>query len=119
MGGHGEIRRFKEQDKQFLDLMSDEAEVEKIENETKRQIDLANNIGVYLPLDDPFELLLQPDKTWTILTLDIEHLLIPDKDISTESESDKIARKEANNDCLDIFMQSLKNITEDFKKHIL
>lgn len=69
---HGEVRKSDPMDNVFLELVNDEKVVQAIESEVERIATLAGKNGIFLAIDDPLDLVIHPDKTWSLLCLDLE-----------------------------------------------
>lgn len=71
-GSSGEKRSPDPMDAVFLEFMDDKEAVAAIKIEAERIASLASENGIVLAADDPFELVIHPDKTWNLLCLDLE-----------------------------------------------
>jgi len=111
LGGNGEIRRFEEFDQKFLDLTASDESMEKIKQRAQEIADKATSVGIWLPYDDPLELVLHPNETWELLCLDLEYLETSDSIANVDT------RQNVNNKYVDSFLQSLTNIRNDFRRH--
>ncbi len=111
-GGHGELRKFQENDKKFWEITSDPEKVKKIEEAALEEAVKATEANVALPNDDPLELILHKDGTWNLICLDLEQLRILDPNQRYSSPL-----LEDNKSNISNFMLSLENIKRDLNQY--
>lgn len=75
IGSDGEKRSPDPMDAVFLEFMNNKEVVAAIKTEAERIAMVASENGIVLAWDDPFELIIHPDKTWNLLCLDLEQAL--------------------------------------------
>ncbi len=76
----------------FLKILEG-AEFERLRGEVEKYKNLANQHNLYLPADDPFELVVYPDGTWKIMMLDLQKGLLPAFDGFTVKKSNEYCAK--------------------------
>lgn len=96
-----EIRRIKV----FLQILQGE-EFEKLIAQVQKYQDLANEKNIGLPTDDAFELILHPDGSWELITLDLMSADVENPDKNFERHNKR---------AVDLFMQDLQEIKELYK----
>lgn len=103
---HGEKREPSELDSIFLQILSDTEKLKAIKEEAIRLAVKAGESGIAMPIDDPFELLVKPDGTFSLICLDLELGLYSPLEFLTQND---IATKiDSNVKCVDKFGTSLQ-----------
>lgn len=74
-------------DDRFLELMRSPQDLQKIMDKAAEYAQMANAAGILLPEDDPFELVIHPDRSWDLVCLDIESAMIGSRDPQQENET--------------------------------
>lgn len=108
-GGHGELRRFEPRDNVFLEIMKKKENVIEIEKLVDRNIKWFTDHDVRIAMDDPFELIVHPDGSFEVISLDLEQTLLT----PTDNEKDKEVIMESNLNSKDSFM---RNLSDAYKK---
>lgn len=119
LGGDGEWKDyFDDMDKNFVALMSNDSEKQKIKSEALKIAKRASSAGIILAKDDPFDLKIDTEGCWKLICLDLEHTLVDSEGKPTKERLSQLMQ--LNEECPDLLMLSFNNIlkTPLFKNNI-
>ncbi len=99
--------------KSFLDILKDE-EFKHLKSKLAGYENLANQNRIYLPFDDPFELLVHPDGKWELIIIDLRTGGKRNVYFHAERTPD-----ENNKKCIKLFFDNILVIKEMYEKMML
>jgi len=99
---HGKPREPSPLDSVFLELIADGSVVKDMHDQALKLAAIAGDHGILLAYDDPFELIIHPDKTWSLVCLDLEQAILHRSPEGTETQT--------NLKCVDSFGIDLRSV---------
>lgn len=91
----------------FLEIVEGD-EFQKLKTKVQEHVSAASESKIVLPIDDPFELVIHPDGSWDLVTVDLKH-----GTKASETESSKI--EELNTRYASFFLKTLSELGQVYK----